>query len=46
MWKRWERDGTASAIRALIGAVIAIAVIALGVWISGGMELFDSLKGY
>ncbi len=46
LWKRWERDGTAGAIRALGGAVVVIALIAFGVWATGGFELFDSLKGF
>ena len=45
-WKRWERNGTAGALRALGGAIVAIGIIVLGVWATGGMELFDSLKGF
>jgi hypothetical protein len=46
LWKRWERNGTAGALRALGWAVLTIAVIAVGVRLTGGWELFDTLKGF
>ncbi len=46
LWKRWERDGTAGVIKAAGWALLIIAIIVAGVWATGGLEMFDSLKGY
>lgn len=45
IWKRMQRTGDAEALKTLALGIVAIGIILLGVKLTGGWELFDTLKG-
>lgn len=45
-WERQERNGNAGVLRALAWAVVTVVVIIGAVYATGGLELFDTLKGF